>query len=399
MRQRQAVPSGSPSPALRHAQPDAPHPLSGWTWHARGDTYFAAVLEDVSRARFSVRLETYIFEAAGIGLRLRDALIAAAQRGVRVHVLVDGFGSKDLPSSFWDGLQQAGGRVRIFNPLRLDRMGIRDHRKLLICDDDIAFVGGYNIAPDYEGDGVHRGWRDVALRVTGPLAALLGLTFDRMYAAAAFRRKRFIRLRRASEKRTIGDCGCEILLSGPGWGGTPLQRRLRADLAGARSVRILVAYFLPTRRLWRAITRAARAGARVDLIVPGQSDVPLSKLATESLYRRLLHSGARIFEYQPQMLHGKLLIVDDVVYVGSSNLDPRSLRVNYELMLRIESAELADAARALFEDCLHSAREVRWAAWRRQRSLWARIKHRFAHVLMARLDPWVALSQWKALPD
>jgi cardiolipin synthase A/B len=160
----------------------------------------------------------------------------------------------------------------------------------------------------------------------------------------------------------------------------------------------MVAYFLPTRRLRQVLNRAARRGVKVELLLPGKSDVALSKLATESLYGRLLRAGVRIFEYQPQMLHGKLFIVGDAVYVGSANLDPRSLRLNYELMLRLEGREVAAAARALFEDCREHCHEVKRGPWRRHSSLWTRVKQRFAHFVMARLDPWVALSQWRALP-
>lgn len=369
------------------------------TWYAEGDKLFADMLAAVAAARQSVRLETYIFEAAGIGLRMRESLAAAASRGVRVQVLVDGFGSSALPADFWDPLRAAGGEARVFNPLRLDRMGIRDHRKLLVCDDVVAFVGGYNIAPNYEGDGVQQGWRDVALRVAGSLAAALGATFDRMYEIATFRRKSFARLRRAEEKRILDACDCEVILSGPGLGGSPLVRALRRDLAGAPSAQVMVAYFLPTRRLWRALTHAARRGAAVELILPGKSDVALSKLATESLYRRLLRSGARVFEYQPQMLHGKLFIIGDAVYVGSSNLDPRSLRLNYEIMLRLEGRGVATAARAVMADCRRCCLEVQKESWLRQHSLWTRLKQRFAHFVMARLDPWVAITQWRSLPD
>jgi cardiolipin synthase len=382
----------------------APHssnevPSHTWSWYATGDAYFADVLAAVAGARRSLRLETYIYEAGGIGRRLLEELTAAASRGVRVSVLVDGFGSSALPAAFWKPLREAGGNVRIFNPLRLDRLGIRDHRKLLVCDDTVAFVGGFNVSPAHEGDGVERGWCDTALRVNGALAATLGTTFDRMYAAAEFRRKSFARLRRAEEKRTVAGCGCQVLLSGPGRGGNPLVKALCHDLAGARNVRILAAYFLPTRRLWRALSRAARRGASVEIVLPSRSDVALSKLATESLYNRLLRAGARVFEYQPQMLHGKLLILDDAVYVGSSNLDPRSLRLNYELMVRVEGPEHAEAAQALFDGTRAHSREVHRQAWRRRRSLWLRLKQRFAHFIMARLDPWVALRQWRALPD
>jgi cardiolipin synthase len=220
-----------------------------------------------------------------------------------------------------------------------------------------------------------------------------------MYSVATFRRKSFVRLRRAEEKRAVDACDCEIILSGPGRGGSPLTRALQRDLADAPSAHIMVAYFLPTRRLWGALIHAAHRGTALELILPGKSDVPLSKLATESLYRRLFRIGARVFEYQPQMLHGKLFIIGDAVYVGSSNLDPRSLRLNYEIMLRIEGREVATAARAVYAESRCHCIEVQPAQWRRQRSLWTRLKRRFAHFVMARLDPWIARTQWRSLPD
>lgn len=380
-----------------HEGPHA-HPPE-WVWYDNGSAFFAAVLDSVGRACLSVRLETYIFAAHGIGLQLREALAAAAARGVSVQVLVDGFGSRSLPAHFWQPVLAAGGHVRVFNPLRPRRWGIRDHRKLLVCDNTTAFIGGFNIAPEYEGDGVTQGWRDVALRVTGPLASALGGTFDRMFASADFQHKAFARLRRSGEKRVIRECGCEIILSGPGRGDSPLARALRRDLARARSVRIMSAYFLPSRRLRGSLARAARHGASVEIIVPSRSDVPLSKLATESLYHRLLKAGVKIFEYEPQMLHGKLLLLDDTVYIGSSNLDPRSLRLNYEVMVRIQNPATTRTAQSLFSDCLHSCRKVTRADWRRQRSFWTRLQQRIAHFIMTRLDPWIALSQWRLLPD
>jgi cardiolipin synthase len=378
----------------------SPEKTLGLTWFSEGDKVYASMLADIAAARTSVRLETYIFSTAGIGVRFRDSLSEAAARGVGVRVLVDGFGSSAVPSSFWQPILDAGGEVRVFNPLRLGMFGIRNHRKLLVCDDAVSYLGGFNIAPEYEGDGVTRGWRDVALRVSGPLSAALGETFDRMFDLAAMRRKLFVRLRRSQEKRVVASCGCRILLGWPGRGASSLLRSMLRDLSRLPpSARIMAAYFVPTRRLRRTIRRAARGGTDVHLMLPGKSDVAMSKLATESLYRRLLRAGVRVSEYQPQMLHGKLFVIGNSVYVGSSNLDPRSLRLNYELMVRIQSPAAAAEAAAIFDDCRRHCAEVVRGDWWHQRSLWTRMKQRFAHFIMVRLDPWIALSQWRSLPD
>ena len=124
----------------------------------------------------------------------------------------------------------------------------------------------------------------------------------------------------------------------------------------------------------------------------------LSQLAGQSLYRRLLQAGVEISEYEPQILLAKLVVVDDVVYVGSSNLDPRSLRINYELMLRFENVRMAAEAREIFSASLLNCGAVAADAWR-SRSFWTRFKQRWAHFLLARIDPYIARWQWRALPD
>jgi cardiolipin synthase len=127
--------------------------------------------------------------------------------------------------------------------------------------------------------------------------------------------------------------------------------------------------------------------------------VALSQLAAHSLYRRLLKAGTQIHEYQPQILHAKLLIFDEAIYVGSANLDPRSLSINYELMVRIELPQMVAEAREIFSDVLRHSQPVELAAWKRSRSIWTRFKERCAYFFLARVDPHVARQQWKALPD
>lgn len=125
----------------------------------------------------------------------------------------------------------------------------------------------------------------------------------------------------------------------------------------------------------------------------------VSLLAAQSLYRRLLKSGLEVYEYQPQVLHAKLFVLDNAVYVGSANLDQRSLNLNYELMVRFEQAELADRAREVFNGALAHSTRITMESWRRSRTLWTRLKQRWAYWLLARLDPYIAERQWRRLPD
>ncbi len=357
------------------------------------------MLAAIEAAESSVCLETYTYSAGRLGERFRDALVRARQRGARVRVLFDALGSRGLPGAFWQPLQAAGGEVRSFNPLAVNRLGIRDHRKLLVCDERVAFLGGFNIAPEYEGDGVTSGWCDLGLRVEGLLASELVAAFDEMFERADLRHRRFLRLRKSSARKTVRTPGEQLLLSGPGRGRSPIKRALRGDFAQARAVQIMVAYFLPTWRMRRGLVHVARRGGRVELILAGKSDVLVSQLAGRSLYRRLLKTGVGIHEYQPQILHAKLIVIDDVVYVGSANLDQRSLNINYELMIRLENREIAEQARAVFAANLKHCRRVTLEGWRKSRTLWQRLKQHWAYFLLARIDPYLALRQWERLPD
>src|SRR5437867_2700845 len=367
-------------------------------WLRSGDDTFAAMLSAIDAARASIEFESYIYTASPLGERFRDALIRAARRGARVQVLIDSFGSITLSDNFWGPLRKAGGEMRWFNPLTLRRFNIRNHRKLLICDEKLAFIGGFNIAPEWQGDGVTRGWRDLGLQINGPLAQELSSSFDDMFARAEFKHKRFIRLRKRPVKHPNSIQAAELLLSGPGRGRSPIKMALRRDLAQARTVQIIAAYFLPPRRLRRALMRVAQRGGRVQLVLPGKSDVPLIRLAAHSLYQRLLRAGVEIYEYQPQILHNKLVIVDAVVYAGSSNLDTRSLNINYELLVRLNGDRLLAEARDIFSEHLSRSRQVHRMIWRKSRTFWNKLRERLAFLFFARFDPYVAWRQWKAMP-
>jgi len=371
---------------------------NSFDWLRTGDEAFAAGARAIEAARTSVDLEIYIFTADSLGEGFLKQLIEARSRGVRVRVLIDAFGSVTLPDSFWDPLRQAGGEMRWFNPITLRRFQIRDHRKLLVCDGKVALVGGFNVGPEWQGDGVTRGWHDLGLQITGPLAGVLQESFNQMFDRAQFRHKRFLRRHRVPSGVAKPSRDGELLLSGPGHRRHTVMQSLHEDLGHARDVRIIAAYFLPPRRLRRRLVAVARRGGSVRLILPGQSDIPLLQLATRSLYQRLLEAGVEIFEYQPQILHAKLVIIDHLVYVGSSNLDVRSLKINYELMLRLQDPDLTDEAREMFARDLRHCRKVEPDSWRRSRTFWNKLKERWAYVLFAKIDPYVARRQLELMP-
>ncbi len=367
---------------------NTPHP--SYQWLTTGDTYYAALLEAISRAGRSIRLEMYIYTPGNPGDAIRDALSQAAQRGVRVQILLDAFGSYDLPAHYWAEAQAGGVEVRLFNPLTLKRIAFRDHRKLLVCDDHTAFVSGFNITRLETGDGVRQGWRDLGLKLSGSVARDLAATFDRMFTLADVRHRRLTlithSLRRRIHPRHTGHTGLMVLTSGPGQNGGAFKRALLQDLRHAGNIRIISAYFLPTYRIRRILARAARSGQDVKLITAGMTDVPMARYAGRALYQRLLRAGIRIFEYEAQVLHSKLIIADDVVYVGSANLDTRSLNINYELLVRIKDRQLAHEARLIFNDHLTHCREIRRGTWRRSRRFWEKLMERVSHFILARLD-------------
>ena len=370
-----------------------------WQWLCAGQEIFPAMLAAMAAAQKSIRLETYIYSDGKLGRQFLGALLAAARRGVRVQILVDALGSWLLSDDFFEPLVAAGVEVRRFNPLHLWRFGVRNHRKLLICDDAMMFIGGFNVADEYDGDGVTRGWCDVGVRIENPtLAVELAASFDELFALSDFRRNPLMRLRAFKRKRKpLKKPAGELLLRHPGRGASPFQTALYQDLAKAREVRIVSAYFLPTRRVRRDLMRVARRGGRVQLILAGQSDILVSQLAARSLYRRLLKAGVEIYEYQPQVLHAKLILSDGVVYAGSSNLDIRSLNLNYELMLRLEDKTVAVEARGIFDRLLKHSRRIELHQWRESQTFWQRWQNHWAHFLLTRIDPFVALRQFRTM--
>ena len=358
-----------------------------------GREVYGAMLTAIDAATTQVQLETYIWKPGQVGSRFLERLQAAAQRGVRVELLLDAFGADALPPDYFARLKAAGGRVGWFNPARVLRYSFRNHRKLLVVDRSVAVVGGLNIADEYDGDGVTTGWRDFAVELRGDIVGALAASFARMQHLARFTPRALRHFARASRRLTEPQGATQLLVSGPGTRTRRLRHVLHADLLRADDVGVYAAYLLPPVRMRRALRAAARRG-RVRIMTGARSDVPLVQWAAQRLYGYWLRSGAQLFEYEAQLLHGKLIVIDHVVYIGSANLDVRSLRINYELLVRVESSALATQVRRTMDADISRARQLHGEPWSASRHWWQVLRSWWAYVLLVRLDPYLA---WRKL--
>lgn len=360
-------------------------------WHSSGHALLEAKLVAIGQARHTVRMETYIYTDEDIGRRFRAALIEAAKRGVQVWLLVDAVGGMDLSDDYFAELSALpNAAMKWFNEPSLGTWAFRDHRKLLVIDSDTAFVGGCNIAEDYHGDGITYGWRDGGMRIDGPVAVELEAEFDAQFESADEQQWRVLRRKKKQiRRRRAQNPAIRPLFIHPGFGQSPLRDAVRLDLKHAKDIAVTSAYFLPTSGFLKQFTDAVQGGARMRLMLGGKSDVKLMQRATQAMFSRLLRAGIEVYEYQPQILHAKLLVIDDVVYVGSSNLDPRSLRINFEIMVRVQDPELAARARQQFDDDVkHAALVTPETIW--DMSWWELVTQRVASRVLGRVDPRVA---------
>lgn len=361
-----------------------------------GATCIDALEALVNQARDAVCLEMYIYKADATGERIRAALFGACQRGVRVRILLDDFGSATLPRDYFADLLSLGAQLRRFNPSRALRAAFRNHRKLCVVDHRRAIVGGFNIGDEYAADGVTAGWRDLGMFIEGSLADELETTFTRMFIAARADTQALIAFARGRQSSPSSAGGPSLLTSGPGFESGRLRASLYRDFWSANRIVIIAAYFAPPWRLRRALRNAAKRGI-VRVLLPGKSDVWAMRLAAHHLYERMLRHRVEVFEYQPQILHSKLVVIDDIVYIGSCNFDVRSLQLNFDFLLRIPSGELAAQARQLFMRDLAHSRAITLPEWHASSGWWQRTTRFVAYWLATRFDPYLARRKWRDL--
>jgi cardiolipin synthase len=306
-----------------------------------GEQAYPRMLLAIARAQSSVHLEVYAFAPFGVGVRFVEALGQAAKRGVAVQVLIDGWGSAWGGGAVAAALREAGCGVRIHNRLLaffIGRFG-RNHRKILLVDDEVAFLGGINIGDENLPEGKRLGWADLALEIRGPQCLRLGQMIRR-------------------EPRSPVDSSLSIQLCGLG-GGWRLRRRYLKAFSGARQrIHIAHGYFLPDLGVVRAIAAAARRGVQVRLLLAGRSDVPFARAASRSLYRRLLAAGVAIHEWSDSVLHAKVATVDGRrLLVGSFNLDPFSL-ANLEALVEVADPRVIEQGEAWIQDHFVRSRQM-----------------------------------------
>lgn len=368
------------------------HRISGndLTLLQNGSAFFPQLCADIDAARRTVYLESYILASDDIGHQVAQALQRAAERGLTVRVLLDGFGSAELPALFVDDLRKTGVEVQLFrreiSPFTLRRSRMRRlrrmHRKLAVMDGEVAFVGGINIIHDIPAKlGFEAPRLDYAVRIQGELAGEVQAVMQRLWEMvswAAFRKRVKEEGWRLYRIKPHPDSNVQLVLRDNVRHRRDIERAYLKAIAGAkREVIVANAYFLPGRLFRRALVQAARRGVRVVLFLQGKVEYRLQHYATLALYGRLLDAGVEIYEYHASYLHAKVAVVDGVwATVGSFNIDPFSLLLAREANLVVHDANFAgDLRGSLWNSIERDGRRVKLARASLLTSLLARMSY------------------------
>ena len=344
-----------------------------------------ALLEMIRGARSSLRLVFYIFADDEAGRAVRDALAQAAHRGVVVRLLLDGYGTSAVGADFFKPIEDEGGAFCLFLPSYGRRYLIRNHQKLVIADERIAIIGGANIETVYLSDEGDKYWRDLWLRIEGPVAVPASRYFDSLFLWTLTKGAKLRTLRRIVSRHSQSEGALQWKFSGPLSRKNRLPAALARELVTAREIDLIAAYFSPPWSFLRRLGRVARRGtARV--ITAARSDNNATIAAARHTYSRLLRRGVQMYEYQAAKLHTKLAIVDDVVHLGSANLDFRSLFINMEVVLRVHDATFASLMRSYFEREVQKSEQITPELHRQRANLWRRIKWTISYWLVTSMD-------------
>jgi cardiolipin synthase len=334
-----------------------------------GDATYERIGAAIDAARHHVHAQYYLIRNDATGSWFRERLVAAAKRGVAVRLLMDGFGCFAVGRSWRRPLRKAGVRIAEFLPMRsalLQPVNLRNHRKIVVVDGEIAFTGGFNVGDEYRGQMAGVGqWRDVHLRIAGPAAAELQRVFFQDWAFAtgepidpsAYFPK---------ELTARGNATVAIVPSGPDTRTEAIHRLFFGAIVGAeREVLVTTPYFVPTESLMVAMELAAMRGVDLKLLLPARSNHAVTFHAGRTFYTQLLEAGVDLREYVPGIVHAKTLVADGkVVLVGSANMDLRSFRLNFEVHTLVHDATTAAALCDAFRADAAQSRRVELALWR-----------------------------------
>jgi cardiolipin synthase len=354
-----------------------------------GDEIFPAMLAAVRKAERSITFETYIYWSGKIGREFSAALGDRAKAGVRVHVLLDWVGSKQLDQKALDRMVEAGVEVQKYRPVRwynLSRVNSRTHRKILVVDGKVGFIGGVGIADQWLGHAENPDhWRDTHFQVEGPVVAHLQAAFTDNWTkthADVLNEEDYF-----PELTKVGDLCAQVFVSSPREGGDSARLMYLLSITAARQ-RILIAnsYFVPDDLCVQRLVDAKRSGVKVEIIVPGKYiDTKITRRASRSRWEPLLEAGIAIYEYQPTMFHCKVMVVDDCwVSVGSTNFDNRSFRLNDEANLNVLDRDFAGEQAAIFGRDKERCRQITLDDWRR-RPLREKMVERLAGLLRSQV--------------
>lgn len=354
-----------------------------------GDQYFPALEAAIDGARSEVHLEAYIFDDGATGRRIAAALMAAAQRGVVTCVLLDGFGSKRLTSSLREALVDAGVQVLIYRPepkhfsLHMRHLR-RMHRKLVVVDGNLAFCGGINITDDRDELATLSPRYDFAVQIEGPLVGEVHRAVRRLWLMQrwfAASRQQYLRMARSAAPPPLAGGCVAAFISRDNLRHRRLieEAYLDAICASHHEVLMASAYFLPGRRIRRALLDAAERGVAVRLLLQGRPDHALLHQATHALYGPLIAAGVELWEYTAAHLHAKVAVIDGHwSTVGSSNIDPFSLWLSREANVVIEDRTIAASLHASLERAIASG------------------ARRITQELAVPLPPWRRATTWLA---
>lgn len=321
-----------------------------------GREKFDALLEDIKQAKDHIHLQYYIYRSDTLGVEVRDALIDAAKRSVKVRVLLDAWGSTQVTSSFFDDLKSAGGEVAFFFPLFVPyinpRINYRNHRKIVVIDGKIGYTGGFNVGNEYLGQVQKFGyWRDNHLRIYGEAVYALQNRFlmdwnSQHTKEVSYAPKFFPQI------KTSGDMALQIVTSGPDTEHEQIKMTyLKMISLAKKEILIQTPYYIPDESIHEALKLALLSGVKVHLQIPNKPDHPLVYWATYSFAAELLKYGAVIETYENGFIHAKTMIIDNgVVSVGSANIDVRSFRLDFEVNTLIYDERMASKVRKAFFD-------------------------------------------------